>query len=538
MQAFFRNKLYLLFAALLVQVAGYAGSAEPLMQLGWKALVVDSDTEALRYFGKAFIAAEKENNTEDKAQALLYMGICSYGVSYTRGLDYCFKAMEQYKKLEATSPTQALLGRSKCLQLVSTIKSRQGKYRESIVLSNEAIKGFAPNDSSGYIGLIYNSIGAAYDNLQMADSSAWCQRKALEEQLRAGNLAYLPAAYTRVATLEKAKGNKESSYYMYTRAEAIADSTWNRQAQVGALLGLGEWEWTFNKSVATVNARYAKADSIAATLTDKAFSLKCAEHWLELYKATGDYKQAMLYQQKTAEIRDSMYSWDRQKEVKNIEIQFDVAEKDRQLQVARKENQVTALTNYLLWGGIAVIAIVAAGSITFLRRINKRDKLLLQTKEELVTMVEDQKKLREQQMQQELEYKESQLSAMTLQMLQKNELMQELKERLEQDKSYASDNTINKIISKGLTQDKEWSDFNVYFESINKHFYTRLKQAYPDISQNDLKICALIKLNLSIKEMAAILNISPDSVKTARYRLRKKLQLNTEDNLGEFIMGL
>ena len=99
-------------------------------------------------------------------------------------------------------------------------------------------------------------------------------------------------------------------------------------------------------------------------------------------------------------------------------------------------------------------------------------------------------------------------------------------------------NTLNKIINKGLNHDKEWTDFNTSFESINKNFYTRLKQAYPDISPNDLKICALIKMNLSIKEMAGILNISPDSVKTARYRLRKKLQLNTEDNLTDFILNL
>ena len=127
---------------------------------------------------------------------------------------------------------------------------------------------------------------------------------------------------------------------------------------------------------------------------------------------------------------------------------------------------------------------------------------------------------------------------MTAQMLQKNELMQELKNKLEEDKNISKDSPISKIINKGQNQDRDWNDFNTHFESINKNFYTRLKQSYPDISPNDLKICALIKLNLSIKEMASILNISPDSVKTARYRLRKKLQMNTEDNLTDFILNL
>lgn len=103
--------------------------------------------------------------------------------------------------------------------------------------------------------------------------------------------------------------------------------------------------------------------------------------------------------------------------------------------------------------------------------------------------------------------------------------MQELREKLEADQSISKDSPLTRLVNKGQNQEKEWADFNVQFESINKNFYARIRQAYPDISPNDLKICALIKLNLSIKEMAGILNISPDSVKTARYRLRKNFSL-------------
>ena len=169
-----------------------------------------------------------------------------------------------------------------------------------------------------------------------------------------------------------------------------------------------------------------------------------------------------------------------------------------------------------------------------MNRINKRDKQLLKTKEELVLLLEEQKQFKEQQFQNDLEFKESQLSAITIQMLEKNELLDEIKTILNK-KEPTSETEIKKIVSKYTIQDNNWKDFDTYFESVNKNFYTRLQNKYSDISSNDLKICALIKLNLSIKEMASILNISPDSVKTARHRLRKKLQLNTEDNLTDFI---
>jgi hypothetical protein len=74
------------------------------MEKGWEQLVIDNDTLALRYFGEAHIAAKQVNDTQARAQALLYMGICTYGVSYTRGMDYCLKAMEEYNKLERSEP--------------------------------------------------------------------------------------------------------------------------------------------------------------------------------------------------------------------------------------------------------------------------------------------------------------------------------------------------------------------------------------------------------------------------------------------------
>lgn len=517
----------------------FADNAQTLIEKGWKALVKDNDTDALNYFSQAYEKALIEKDTLHIASSLLHLGICSYSISYSEGLEYCFKAMSEYKKFEKTDPEKALEGRSRCLQLISTINARQGKYREAISLSTEAMAGFAKeNDTTGYLGLIYNSLGNAYGKLNLSDSSAYFHRLALKERLLTKNVTYLPGSYISVGTIELKLGNKDQSRALYDRALIISDSTGNRQAQVNALLSLGNWFLLFEKNEKEAESYFQKAQTIASGLTDKSFYLLTLDELINLRKQQNDFRQALFFEQEKVAIRDTLYSWDKQKAIRSLEVQFDVSEKNRQLTLIQRENYIASLTNYLLWGTLLSLAAISIGIILFLRRINKRDKLLLQTKEALVYAIEEQKKLKEQQMQNELEFKESQLSALTLQMLQKNELMQELKERLEEDKNISKDNAVSKIISKSQNQDKDWTDFNSHFESLNKNFYSRLKQAYPDINPNDLKICALIKLNLSIKEMAGILNISPDSVKTARYRLRKKLQLNTEDNLTDFIMNL
>ena len=537
--AYFTLIFLILIGFYLPTTIANAGSAKKFLDEGWSELVRDNDSLAFVLFGKALEISTTEKDTVDKANSLLFMGICSYSVSYSEGLHYCLKAMDEFKKLESSSPEVALVGRSKCLQLISTIYSRQGKYREAIKLSREAMNGFLDKpDSNGYLGLIYSTLGNAYMQLGIQDSVMFYHAKALDEHLHNRNFVYLPGAYIKMADLLLENGNAVLSKSYYERAKLISDSTGNRQALVISLLGLSSWTLKVEKDFVKTEELIQQANAVTSGLTDKSFKKKVLTYYVNFYKTKGDFKNALLYNEQLALLSDSLSVWEKDRIVKQLEVQFEVSEKDRQLKLVQKENDITRLTNILLWGAIAFIVVIGAIFILFLKRINRRDKILLQTREELMKALEEQKVLKEKQLQNELEFKESQLSALALQMMQKSELLNEVKEVLGKDKSISESNEVHKLINKGQNQDGDWEDFNTRFESINKNFYSRLKTAYPEISPNDLRICALIKLNLSIKEMAGILNISPDSVKTARYRLRKKLQLNTEDNLTEFILSL
>lgn len=534
---YFSSVLFI-FGYLLLAFHAHAGIGRQYLEKGWQELIHDNEMEALKNFNLAYDAALISKDTLLEAEALLHIGICTYSISSTQGIDYALKAMKIYSLIEEKNAHLGFQGRSKCLQLMSTIKARQGKFRESIVLSKEALNGFdKEHDTTGYAGLVYNSLGSAYKKINMPDSSAYFHRKALAERLLTQNFVYLPGSYVSIAEIEMNAGDKELSHEYFKRALHIADSTQNKQAQVLSLIGLANWEIYFNKNYNDAQSLCQSAYDISNKLADKSYFIKTLDGLIKINEATGGVHKALEYERAKASVRDSQNSYESLKLAKSMEVQFSIAEKDRQLKMAVVEKNNTQLTNYLLWVSVISLVLIGFGAVWLLKKINKRDKALLQTKEALLIATENQKKLKEQQLRNDLEYKESQLSALTLQMLQKNELMQELKEKLDGTSSQ-NNNDLAKILSKGMNHDKEWQNFNTHFESINKNFYDKLKQNYPDISPNDLKICALIKLNLSIKEMAAILNISPDSVKTARYRLRKKLQLNSEDNLTDFIFNL
>lgn len=135
-----------------------------------------------------------------------------------------------------------------------------------------------------------------------------------------------------------------------------------------------------------------------------------------------------------------------------------------------------------------------------------------------------------------LEVKNKELTATTLKLIEKEEIIKTLVDQLNitQDGKMtdAMMNSINKSSS------SLWEDFNNRFMSVNEDFYDRLRTEVPDLSPTDLKICALIKLNFSGKEMAHLLGISINSVHMARHRLRKKMDLERNINLSNFISSI
>jgi len=135
------------------------------------------------------------------------------------------------------------------------------------------------------------------------------------------------------------------------------------------------------------------------------------------------------------------------------------------------------------------------------------------------------------------------LADATYSILKKNELLIGIKDELEKQRIALGNrypnryfDRINSLINKSIANDKDWQSFEVLFEQAHENFFKRLKSAYPDLTPSDLKLCAYLKLNLSSKEIAPLLNISLRGVEIRRYRLRKHLSLTSDENLVEFIM--
>ena len=143
----------------------------------------------------------------------------------------------------------------------------------------------------------------------------------------------------------------------------------------------------------------------------------------------------------------------------------------------------------------------------------------------------------------QIEFKRKEQMVIALSIIQKNQFLEKLKIKIDKIISKPEVKaeeliTLKRLIIDNLSIDKEREKFNFYVNELNADFYLRLANRFPDLSENEQRLAALIRLNLSSKEIASILNISTKSVEVNRHRLRKKMRLKREENLTEIVSKL
>ncbi len=139
---------------------------------------------------------------------------------------------------------------------------------------------------------------------------------------------------------------------------------------------------------------------------------------------------------------------------------------------------------------------------------------------------------------QEIESKSRELAISTMSIIKKNEFLNALKIELQERENDREIKTVIKTIDRNINNEDDWKFFEDAFNNADKDFLKMIKKIHPELKPNDLRLCAYLRLNLSSKEVAPLLNISVRSVEVKRYRLRKKMNLPHESNLADYILNL
>ena len=256
----------------------------------------------------------------------------------------------------------------------------------------------------------------------------------------------------------------------------------------------------------------------------------------EALKANGQLNEALNKLEKHTILNDSLYALNKQKEIQNLQEYYETEVKKTKIQLQQQEIgilnekvKVDTLTK-TLYGGGAISGVALSGLLFFgFRQRIKKNKIAREKQEEIYK--------------QEITFKQKELASQTLHLVQKNTFLQELKENLENLKSSPEKfkmefRRIVLLLKKESSGDKDWEVFKSYFSEVHDNFDNKIKAVYRDITEKELRLASFIKMNLSTKEIATMLNVLPDSVLKSKYRLKKKLAVNKETDLYQFLMNL
>jgi tetratricopeptide (TPR) repeat protein len=254
------------------------------------------------------------------------------------------------------------------------------------------------------------------------------------------------------------------------------------------------------------------------------------------YKAMGDYRNALEYHEKYTDKNFELFDEEKIKAINELQIRYDVEKKESEIQrqkerikILNQEAEIDSLRRKLLLAAVLGILVIAALVVYGLRQKIKRNEA--EQEQERAAY------------EKELYFKRKELTTHTLHLVQKNELLEELREKLNAIRKNSTDSKrelgrVVQIIKNDAVAEKDWENFKLYFQQVHQDFDQKLREQFNDLTANEMRLAALMKMNLTTKEMANILNISPDSVNKARYRLRKKLRLSSDDSLSDFILAL
>ncbi len=494
-----------------------------------------------RYLDKAKKPLEKDGDR--KTLAFWYL-VKSFSLRATS--DYV-QAIEMLKKaVELLGKTGERKQLSTCYYCIGEILLDRGEIKKAMEYFNESLSIKKEiNDKFG-IANVYSCIGSAYISLGVPDSSLLYFRQALSIRTEMKNQRHIASSELSIGKVLIEMGRYKESEEALNHSFSIFKKLDERTGMIMVNIELADALNRQGVHKALVLAKQTLAQ--AKNINNAALLASTYKKLSEIYAFNNDFKTAFNFQKLYKEIEDSLFNSEKERMLTEVEAKFQNEKKDNEIQYLTEKNKIQRNNNILLIVLMIVFAIMVLllffllkTKLVALKRqkrvheqentINRQEKHIIQQEKQLL--------------QEQLESKNRELASKALEMIRYNDAISGIIEKLEKLGYLLQNNnearqTINDIVREidSNTKQNIWDEFEKVFKNIHSGFYKNLIEVCPNISASEIKIAALLKLNLTTKEIAAITYKSEGGIKTTRYRLRQKLNLSSDEKLVLFLMQL
>lgn len=251
----------------------------------------------------------------------------------------------------------------------------------------------------------------------------------------------------------------------------------------------------------------------------------------EIYERQGKLQLALDYHKQYAIQQDSIFGIEKLNAINDLQLELERAKKQQEIELLKEKEKRSTLQKRGMAVGLVGLALLSGLLVYAMRQRLIKNKLAKEKVDQQLRFSEE-----------ELQRKKQELTAYAMQLAHKNELLSGIKNDV-QDLSVESSKrkSVQRIVNTihiNQNDDETWEGFRTRFQAVHQDFEVTIKKSYPAVSNNELRLMSLLKMKLSNKEIANILNISNDGIKKARYRLRKKLGMEREESLEDLILSL
>ncbi len=427
------------------------------------------------YSFEALEIYEKKQDEKGICDALAAIGIYYYEQNQNdKAFDYFTRSLEIARRLNYTR------GISRGLNNIAVVYSGRKDFENSIEITKQSVPINTRAGMMQWLGVNFSNIAEDYLDLEMYDSAWLYLQKAIEVNKNINNSYNLAGTYISLSRYYHKQGNMPE-YLAYTRM----------------------------------------AMEIGLKNRFKSILLRALNNFQDYYRAEGEIDSAYKYLSLQYVYRDSLFAENSLNRLSQLELINKIENQEQALKMAQQRKDFIKLLIILILIGLIAVAVL----LIVRYRIKVRYAML-----------------KEQKLKGELEFKNKELAGNVMSLMKRNEMLTEITAKLSRLENETTKEETRRLIHKialdieHSTQENIWEEFEMRFKNVHSEFYEKLMSRFPDLTPNELRLCAFLRLNLNTKEISSLSGQSPRAVEMARFRLRRKLGISSLDvNLGSFI---
>lgn len=398
-----------------------------------------------------------------------------------------------------------------------------GYFEQALALDEAAGRKAKASIRLNSIGLSYREMGQFTEAVTYFERALEIDREMDDRHKIALRLNNLGTTYAAMADFPEAIGKLEEAVGIFEILDLPQEQATAYASLAAYYLGTGNPSRALQD--ATKSLMYAREQKMNPLM------LENYEMMSRILQQTGDYKTALAYFQKYDSLKNEIFSEESDRRIAEFNALYETEKERRKNDLLLKDAQIMKkrhLLTILVSAGI-VIALAMAAIIYRLAAVSsRRRKELAEERAEKLNL--------------ELEIRNKELTYNAMSIIRSNETVASLVSEIDASlKNGDPPERIRQILRgiRGIEKNEAWREFEVRFSRVHEEFYRKLQEKFPDLTPNERKLCAFLRLNMSTKDIANLTHQDVHTIHVARTRLRKKLNLaNTDENLVTFLLNL